>query len=46
MREIEIFNLGCLPTAPVDDFLELQEDFKINDSDCAILLMKLKKMIL
>ena len=42
-REIEVFNLGGLPTAPVDDFLELQEDFKISDSDK---LSKLQMLII
>lgn len=32
-RQIEVFNLGNLPTAPLDAFLELQEDFKIPDPD-------------
>ena len=30
---IEVFNLGGLPTAPLDSFLELQEDFKKSDPD-------------
>ena len=30
---IEVFNLGNLPTAPLDSFLELQEDFKVSDPD-------------
>lgn len=30
---IEVFNLGSLPTAPLDSFLELQEDFKKSDPD-------------
>lgn len=40
---IEIFNLGNLPTAPLDSFLELQEDFKITDQDK---LSKLQMLIL
>lgn len=31
MKEITIHNLGNLPTAPLDSFCELQEDFKIPD---------------
>lgn len=30
-KAIDIFNLGNLPTADLDDFHELQEDFKISD---------------
>lgn len=33
MKEITIYNLGGLPTAPLDSFNELQEDFKIPDPD-------------
>lgn len=33
MNSINVYNLGNLPTAPIDQFLELQEDFKITDSD-------------
>lgn len=33
MNEITIYNLGGLPTAELDDFNELQEDFKIPDPD-------------
>jgi len=40
---IEVFNLGNLPTAPLDSFLELQEDFKKSDSDK---LSKLQMLIL
>ncbi len=43
MKTIEIFNLGNLPTAPLDEFYELQEDFKITDSDK---LAKLQMLIL
>lgn len=43
MKTIEIYNLGNLPTAPLDDFYELQEDFKITDSDK---LAKLQMLIL
>lgn len=32
-RKVLIYNLGNLPTAPLDDFNELQEDFKISDPD-------------
>lgn len=42
-RTIEIFNLGNLPTAPLDCFLELQEDFKISDPDK---LSKLQMLII
>lgn len=42
-RTITVFNLGGLPTAPIDDFLELQEDFKISDPDK---LTKLAMLIL
>jgi DNA modification methylase len=40
---IEVFNLGNLPTAPLDSFLELQEDFKKSDPDK---LSKLQMLIL
>ena len=43
MKSIEIYNLGGLPTAPLDSFLELQEDFKISDSDK---LAKLQMLII
>ena len=43
MRTILIYNLGNLPTAALDDFNELQEDFKITDSDR---LLKLQMLIL
>ena len=33
MNKIDIYNLGNLPTAPLDAFNELQEDFKIPDPD-------------
>ena len=33
MKEIEVYNLGNLPTAPLDAFNELQEDFKTPDAD-------------
>jgi DNA modification methylase len=42
-KTIEIYNLGNLPTAPLDHFLELQEDFKISDSDK---LSKLQMLII
>lgn len=42
-KQIEVFNLGGLPTAPLDSFLELQEDFKISDSDK---LSKLQMLII
>ena len=42
-RTIEIFNLGNLPTAPLDSFLELQEDFKVSDPDK---LSKLQMLII
>lgn len=32
-QSIQIYNLGNLPTAPLDSFLELQEDFKVSDPD-------------
>ncbi len=40
---IEVYNLGGLPTAPLDSFLELQEDFKKSDPDK---LAKLQMLIL
>lgn len=40
---IEVFNLGGLPTAPLDSFLELQEDFKKSDPDK---LAKLQMLII
>jgi DNA modification methylase len=43
MKAIEIHNLGNLPVAPLDSFLELQEDFKIPNPDR---LAKLKMLIL
>ena len=42
-KKIEIFNLGNLPTAPLDSFFELQEDFKKSDPDK---LSKLQMLIL
>lgn len=42
-KTIDIYNLGNLPTAPLDSFYELQEDFKISDSDK---LAKLQMLIL
>ena len=32
-NSIKVFNLGNLPTAPLDSFNELQEDFKKTDAD-------------
>lgn len=43
MNEITVFNLGNLPTAPVDQFNELQEDFKVFDPDKN---MKLQMLII
>lgn len=43
MKTIEIYNLGKLPTAPLDSFNELQEDFKISDPDK---LAKLQMLII
>lgn len=40
---IEVFNLGGLPTAPLDAFNELQEDFKKSDPDK---LTKLQMLII
>ena len=42
-RTITVHNLGNLPTAPLDDFNELQEDFKLSDSEK---LAKLQMLIL
>lgn len=42
-QEITIYNLGKLPTAPLDSFNELQEDFKIPDQDK---LAKLQMLII
>ena len=39
MNNLKLYNLGNLPTAPLDDFNELQEDFKISDPD------KLNKLV-
>ena len=33
MRTITVYNLGNLPTAAIDDFHELQEDFKITNNE-------------
>jgi len=43
MKNITVYNLGGLPTAPLDSFHELQEDFKISDPDK---LIKLQMLIL
>lgn len=43
MKEITIYNLGNLPTAPLDLFCELQEDFKVSDPDK---LAKLQMLII
>lgn len=43
MKTIEIYNLGNLPVAPLDEFYELQEDFKISDPDK---LSKLQMLII
>jgi DNA modification methylase len=43
MKRIEVYNEGGLPTAPVESFHELQEDFKITDVDK---LMKLELLII
>lgn len=42
-KQIEVYNLGGLPTATIDSFLELQEDFKISDPDK---LAKLQMLII
>lgn len=42
-KTIEVFNLSHLPTAPIDAFNELQEDFKIHDPDK---LSKLQMLII
>ena len=42
-NSIKVFNLGNLPTAPLDSFIELQEDFKIPDADK---LSKLQMLII
>ena len=42
-NSIKIFNLGNLPTAPLDSFIELQEDFKKPDADK---LSKLQMLII
>ena len=42
-QTIIVHNLGELPTAPLDDFNELQEDFKLPDSEK---LAKLQMLIL
>lgn len=43
MNRIEVFNLSNLPTAPVESFLDLQEDFKLPDNEKN---MKLQMLIL
>lgn len=42
-NSIKVFNLGNLPTAPLDSFNELQEDFKKSDPDK---LSKLQMLII
>lgn len=42
-KQIEVYNLGDLPTAPLDSFLELQEDFKTTDTEK---LAKLQMLII
>lgn len=42
-KEVHVYNLGHLPTAPLDAFQELQEDFKLPDP---ALLAKLQQLIL
>lgn len=42
-NSIKVFNLGKLPTAPLDSFIELQEDFKKPDEDK---LSKLQMLII
>ena len=42
-NSIKVFNLGGLPTAPLDSFIELQEDFKKPDADK---LSKLQMLII
>lgn len=42
-KAIIVYNLGNLPTADVDEFLDLQEDFKIYDPE---LNKKLQNLIL
>lgn len=43
MKEITVYNLGNLPTAELDSFNELQEDFKISEADK---LAKLQMLII
>lgn len=43
IKAIDIYNLGHLPTAPLDAFNELQDDFKIPDP---ALLFKLEQLII
>ena len=43
MKKIEVYNLGNLPTALIDDFHDLQEDFKLPDPDK---LSKLQMLII
>ena len=46
MKEITVYNLGKLPTAELDSFNELQEDFKISEADNApIIFTKNRKYI-
>lgn len=42
-KSIKVFNLGNLPTAPIDSFNELQEDFKKSDTEK---LSKLQMLII
>lgn len=41
MNEITVYNLSHLDTAPVETFLELQEDFKLYDSEKSLKLQML-----
>ena len=43
MKKIEVYNEGQLPTAPVESFKELQEDFKISDPEK---ILKLEMLII
>ncbi len=40
-KTITVYNLGGLPTANLDEFIELQEDFKISDPDKNVKLQML-----
>lgn len=40
-KTITVYNLGGLPTAEIDEFIELQEDFKISDPDKNVKLQML-----